>query len=162
MATFRTSAEVLPPDHPWIKASRRMDRPLGAALADVLTQTGGAYVATTPLTEEFRDFIRHVAELTSDKELLSIAGLRQAPVSLENCRELDPQTRVVMISRLDVSPAETPRWRRIPPGGIPTGPQSEFDRVLRGCRGAHIEEHARPDGRPWRYLGPAATSWRNA
>jgi hypothetical protein len=37
----------------------------------------------------------------------------------------DPQP-VVMISRLDVSPAETPRWRRIPPGGIPAGPQSEF------------------------------------
>jgi hypothetical protein len=84
MVTFRTSAEVLRPDHPWVKASRWMNRPLGAAVGDVLRQAGGAYVATTPLTEEFRDFIRQVAELTSDRELLSIAELRQAPVSLEN------------------------------------------------------------------------------
>jgi hypothetical protein len=28
-----------------------MNRPLGAALGDVLRQTGGAYEATTPLTE---------------------------------------------------------------------------------------------------------------
>jgi hypothetical protein len=39
----------------------------------------------------------------------------------------------------------------ITPGGIPAGPPSDFDRVLRGCRGAHIEEHVRPDGMPWRY-----------
>jgi len=44
-------------------------------------------------------------------------------VSLENCRHLDPQTRIVMFSRLDVSPAETPRWRRIPVGGIPATPR---------------------------------------
>jgi hypothetical protein len=70
--------------------------------------------------------MREVAELTADDELLRIAELPEVPVSLENCRRLDPQTRVVIFSRLDVSPAETPRWRRIPSGGIPPrrGPTS--------------------------------------
>lgn len=156
MATFRTSAEVLTPDHPWMKLGRIANQPLGAVLADLLRQTGGAYKTTTPLTEKFRGYIREIAELTSDDELLRIAELPEVPVSLENCRQLDPQTRVVIISRLDVSPAETPRWRRIPPGGIPATPRSDLDHVLRGCRGAHIEEHALPDGRHWRRIGPAA------
>jgi hypothetical protein len=95
-----------------------------------------------------------VAELTSDQELLRIAELPEVPVSLENCRDLDPQTRVALFSRLDVSPAETPRWRRIPPGGIPATPRSDLDRMLRGCRGARVEEHALADGRHWRHMGP--------
>jgi hypothetical protein len=156
MATFRTSAEVLMPDHPWMKLGRRANQPLGAVLADLLRQTGGAYQTTTPLTEKFRGYIREIAELTSDDELLRIAELPEVPVSLENCRQLDPQTRVVIISRLDISPAETPRWRRIPPGGIPATPRSDLDHFLRACRGAHIEEHALPDGRHWRRIGPAA------
>jgi hypothetical protein len=155
MATFRTSAEVLTPDHPWMKLGRRTNRVLGVVLADVLRQTGGAYQTTTPLTETFRGYLREVAELTSDDELLRIAELREVPVSLENCRELDPQTRVVMLCRLDVSPAETPRWRRIPPGGILPAPRSDVGRLLRGCRGAHIEEHALADGRHWRLIRPA-------
>jgi hypothetical protein len=128
----------------------------GIVLADLLSQTGGAYETTTPLTEQFRGYIREVAELTADDELLRIAELSEVPVSLENFRKVDPQTRVVMFSRLDVSPAETPRWRRIPPGGIPAQPRSDVDRVLRRCRGARIEEHALPDGRHWHYIGPAA------
>jgi hypothetical protein len=156
MATFRTSAEVLRPDHPWMKLSRRMNRPLGAVLADLLRQTGGAYVTTAPLTEKFRGYLREVAELTSDEELLRIAELPEVPVSLENCRQLDPQTRVVIISRLDVSPAETPRWRRIPPAGIRTTPRSDVGDLLRRCRGARIEEHALADGRHWHRIGPAA------
>ena len=129
----------------------------GVVLADVLSRTGGVYETTTPLTEKFRDDIRVVAELTSDDELLRIAELPEVPVSLENCRQLDLQTRIVMFCRLDVSPAETPRWRRIPPGGIPTTPRSDLDRLLRGCRGARVEEHALPDGRLyWRHIGPAA------
>jgi hypothetical protein len=156
MATFRTSAEVLSPDHPWMKVGRRTNRFPGVVLADLLRQTGGAYQTTTPLTGKFRGYIREVAELTSDDELLRIAELSEVPVSLENCRQLDPQTRVVMISRLDVSPAETPRWRRIPPAGIPTRPRSEVDELLRRCRGARMEEHTLADGRHWHHIGPAA------
>jgi hypothetical protein len=158
MARFSTYAEVLSPDHPLMKLARRMggtNRPPGAVLADVLRRTGGAYETTTPLTETFRGYIREVADLTSDDELRRIAELPEAPVSLENCRGLDPQTRVVMFCRLDVSPAETPRWRRIPPGGIPATPRSDLDRVLRNCRGARVEEHALADGRHWRHIGSA-------
>ena len=158
MATFSTYAEVLRPDHVMMKMYRagvEKQHP-GVVLADLLRQTGGAYETTTPLTERFRGYIREVAELTADDELLRIAELSQVPVSLENCRQVDTETRVVMISRLDVSPAETPRWRRIPPGGIPAPPRSDVDRVLRRCRGARIEEHALPDGRHWHHIGPAA------
>jgi hypothetical protein len=155
MATFSTYAEVLTPDHPLMKLGRRTNRPPGVVLADVLRQTGGAYATTTPLTENFRGYIREIAELTSDGELLKIAELPEVPVSLENCRQLDPQTRVVMLCRLYVSPAETPRWRRIPPGGITTTPRSDLDSVLRRCRGARVEEHALRDGRHWRHIGPA-------
>jgi hypothetical protein len=158
MARFSTYAEVLMPDHPLMKLARRMwrtNRPPGVVLADVLRQTGGVYETTTPLTETFRGHIREVAELTSDDDLLRIAELPEVPVSLENCRQLDPQTRIAMFSRLDVTPAETPRWRRIPPSGIPTTPRSDLDRILRKCRGARVEEHALPDGRHWRHMGPA-------
>ena len=92
-------------------------RPPGVVLANVVRQTGGAYETTTSLTEKFRHYIREVAELTSDDELLRIAELPEVPVSLEVRRQLDPQTRVVMFCRLNVSPAETPRWRRILPAG---------------------------------------------
>ncbi len=158
MATFRTYAEVLRPDHPLTKPGLATvgGGPPGVVLADVLRRTGGVYETTTPLTEKFRGYIHEVAELTSDDELQRIAELPEVPVSLENCRQLDPQTRIAMFSRLDVSPAETPRWRRIPLGGIPTTPQSDVDRLLRRCRGARIEEHALPDGRHWHHIGPAA------
>jgi hypothetical protein len=158
MATFSTYAEVLMDDHPLMKLAQRMwrtNRPPGVVLADVLRQTGGAYETAIPLTETFRGYIREVAELTSDDDLRRIAELPEVTVSLENCRQLDPQSRVVMFSRLDVSPAETPRWRRIPHGGIPTTPRSDLDHVLRSCRGARVEEHALPDGRHWRHIGPA-------
>ena len=51
------------------------------------------------MTGKFRDCIRAVAKLTSDDELLRIAELPEVPVSLEKCRQLDPQTRVVMACR---------------------------------------------------------------
>ena len=144
MAAFRTSAEVLAPDHP-----------LGFVLADVLRQTGGENHTTTPRSGKFRECNRVVAKLTSDDELLRIAELPEVPVPLENCRQLDPQTRVVMVCRLDVSPAETPRWRRNPPAGIPPWPRGE-PRILDMCRGARIEEHALPDGWSFLRMGPAA------
>jgi hypothetical protein len=157
MATFSTYAEVLTPDHPLMKPGRAVagGGPPGIVLADILRRTGGAHETTTPLTEEFRGYIRAAAELTSDDELLRIAELPEVPVSLENCRQLGPQTRIAMFCRLDVSPAETPRWRRIPPGGIPATPRSGIDGFLRAGLGARIEEHALPDGRFWRYVGPA-------
>src|ERR1035438_5304024 len=140
MATFRTYAEVLGPDHPLMKNKARntswsssryrsaeieqaMRAEPGVVLGDVLRQTGSAYETTTRLTPKFREDIREVAELTADDELLRIAELPEVPVSLENCRHLDPQTRIVMFSRLDVSPAEPPRWRRIPVGGTPATPR---------------------------------------
>jgi hypothetical protein len=64
------------------------------------------------LTDKFRDDIRAAAELTCDDQLLAVAGLAEVPVSLEHCRQLDPQTRIAMFCRLDIGPAETPRWRR--------------------------------------------------
>jgi hypothetical protein len=115
MATFRTYAEVLSPDDPMMKNYKAASawrpsryRPAGieqdmraepgVVLGDVLRQTGGD--------------IREIAELTSDDRLLSIAELPEAPVSLEHLRHVDPQTRMVVGYRLDVSPAESPRLRR--------------------------------------------------
>jgi hypothetical protein len=69
------------------------DHPLGFVLADVLRQTGGAHQTTTPMSGKFDDCIRAVAKLTSDDELLRIAELPEVPVPLENCRQLDRQTR---------------------------------------------------------------------
>jgi hypothetical protein len=125
-------------------------------LADVLRQTGGAYATTAPTSAKLRVCIRAAASLTSDDELLRIAELPEVPVSLENCRQLDPQTRIVMVSRLDVSPAETPRWRRIQPNDIPAWPR-DVPRVLDGRRGARIEERViLPDGFSLLRVGPAA------
>jgi hypothetical protein len=156
MATFSTSAEVLTPVENPLKRGQGKVLPLGFVLADVLRQAGGAYqTTTTPMSGKFRDCIRVVAQLTSDDELLRIAELPEVPVSLENCRQLDPQTRFVTVCRLDVSPAETPRWRRIPPTGAPSWPRGEA-KVLDMCQGAHIEERAFPNGRSLLHIAPAA------
>lgn len=143
-------------DHPVMKLYWKTSRPPGVVLADVLSQTGGAYETTTSLSAQFRDDIRAVAELTADDELRRIAELPEVPVPLENCRQLEPQTRIALFCCLNVSPAETPRWRRVPPAGRPTTPRSDLDRLLRGVRGAHVEELALRDGRYWRHIGPAA------
>jgi hypothetical protein len=118
-----TFAEVLAPDDPFLKRGQEKGFTAGFVLADVLRQTGGAYQTSAPMSEKFRVCIRAVARRTSDDELLHIADLPDVPVSLENCRELDPQTHFVMICRLDVSPTETPRWRRIQPDGISAWPR---------------------------------------
>ena len=128
MATFRTYAEVLRPDHPLMKKQGRdhwspsryrsaeieqdMRAEPGVVLADVLQRTGGAYETTTWLTPKFREDIREIAELTSDDELLRIAEFPEVPVSLEHFRDVDPQTRILVGYRLDVTPAESPRLRR--------------------------------------------------
>ena len=129
MATFRTYAEVLRPDHPMMKnyqaaITRRPSRyrsaeieqamraEPGVAFGDMLQRTGGVYETTTGLTPKFREDIRAIAELASDAELLRIAELPEVPVSLEHLRHVDPQTRIVVGYRLDVSPAESPRLCR--------------------------------------------------
>jgi hypothetical protein len=107
------------------------------------------------MSGRFRDCIRTVAMLTSDDELLRIAELPEVPVPLENCRQLDPQTRIVMVCRLDVSPAETPRWRRVPPAGLLAWPRGE-PRILDICRGARVEKRTLPGGVSSLRMGPAA------
>jgi hypothetical protein len=129
MATFRTYAEILGPDHPMMKIYKAastwrpsrsrpadIEQPMraepGVVLGDVLRQTGGAYETTTRLMPKFREDIREIAKLTSDDELLRIAELPEVPESLEHLRHVDPRTRIVVGYRLDVTPAESPRLRR--------------------------------------------------
>ena len=64
------------------------------------------------MTPKFREDIREIAELTSDDQLRRIAELTEVPVSLEHLHHLDPQTRILIGYRLDVTPAESPRLRR--------------------------------------------------
>jgi hypothetical protein len=129
MATFRTYAEALRPDHPLMKIhkaaltwrssryrpaeiERDMRAEPGVVLGDVLQRTGGVYETTTRMTPKFREDIREIAELTSDDRLLRIAELAEVPVSLEHLRHVDPQTRILVGYRLDVTSAESPRLRR--------------------------------------------------
>jgi hypothetical protein len=129
VATFRAYAEVLRPDHPMMKnynaaitwrpsryrpaeIEQDMRAEPGVVLGDVLQRTGGAYETTTRLTPDSREDIREIAELTSDNQLLRIAQSPEVPVSLEHLRHVDPNTRIVIGYRLDVTPAESPRLRR--------------------------------------------------
>ena len=146
MATFRTYAEALKPDHPLVKIhkaaltwrpsryrpaeiERDMRAEPGVVLADVLQRSGGVYETTTRLTPKFREDIREIAELTSDVRLLEVAELDEVPVSLEHLRQVDPQTRILIGYRLDVTPAESLRLRRrlaLPPDPMTT---LHFDEV---------------------------------
>ena len=136
MATFRTYAEVLRPDHPLMKLYKaritwrpsryrpaKLEQDMraepGVVLGDVLQRTGGVYETTTRLTPKFREDLREIAELTSDDQLRRIAELSEVPVSLEHFRHVDPQNRILVGYRLDVTAAESPRLRRrlaLPPG----------------------------------------------
>jgi hypothetical protein len=158
VASFTTYAEVLGPDHSLMMMYRKGITKVapGDVLENVLRRTGGAYETTTPLSAKHRADIREVAELTSDEQLLRIAELPEVPVSLEHFRQLDPQTRIVIGSRLDISPAETPRWLTVWEAARYTALRSEGGRLLRAGRGARIEENALPDGTFRRYVGPAA------
>ena len=129
MATFRTYAEALRPDHPLVKIrkaaltwrpsryrpaeiERVMRAEPGVVLEDLLQRTGGVYETTTRMTAKFREDIREIAELASDGQLLRIAELAEVPVSLEHLRQVDRQTRILIGYRLDITPAESPRLRR--------------------------------------------------
>jgi hypothetical protein len=156
MATFRTYAEALRPDHPLMKIHKaaltwrpsrhrpaEIDRDMraepGVVLADVLQRTGGVYETTTRLTPKFREDIREIAELTSDGRLLGVAELAEVPVWLEHLRHADPRTRILIDYRLDVTPAESPRLcRRL---ALPPDPAITL----------HVDEVPFPDtpGRFW-------------
>jgi hypothetical protein len=157
MATFGTYAEVLRPDHPLMKIhkaaltwrpSRYRSAEIehdtraepGVVLGDVLQRTGGVYETTTSMTPKFREDIREIAELTSDDELLRVSELPEVPVSLEHLRHVDPQTRILVGYRLDVTPAESPRLRRRL--ALPPDP-----RIM-----LHLDEVVFPDT-PGRYWG---------
>lgn len=129
MATFRTYAEVLSPDHPMMKNYQRaitwrpsryrpagveqyMRAEPGVVLGDLLQRTGGVYETTTALTPKSRDDIREIAELASDDQLHAVSELSEVPVSLEHLRHVDPRTRIIVGYRLDVTTAESPRLRR--------------------------------------------------
>ena len=129
MATFRTYAEVLRPDHPLMKIHKAaltwrpsryrpadieqdMRAEPGVVLGDVLRRAGGVYETTTRLTPKFREDIREIAELTSDDQLFRVSELPEVPVSLEHLRDVDPQIRILVGYRLDVTPAESARLRR--------------------------------------------------
>jgi hypothetical protein len=104
MAIFRVSAKVLEPGDPVMRiyeaGLRTCPGQPGLVLAEVLRRTGGVYETTTPLSPQFRDDIREVAELTSDPELLAIADLSEVPVPLGHLRGLDPQTRIIIRTEL--------------------------------------------------------------
>ncbi|HEX3963827.1 MAG TPA: hypothetical protein VHZ96_01590 [Frankiaceae bacterium] len=170
MATFRTYADVLRPDHPLTKIHQAatMWRPSryrpaeieqalrtepGVVLGDVLRRTGGAYETTTRLVPKFRDDIREIAALASDDELLRIAELPGVPVSLEHLRHMDPRTRIIVGYRLDVTAAESPRLRgrlALPPD---PGITLHFDEVVMpgtsdrfwGAMSFDTNGHDRPD-----------------
>jgi hypothetical protein len=112
MATFRTYAEVLRPDHPMMKnykasstwrpsahrpaeIDQAMRAEPGVVLGDALQRTDGAYETTTRLMPKFREDIREIAELTSDDQLLRIAELPEVPVSLasSSCGSANPHSR---------------------------------------------------------------------
>jgi hypothetical protein len=64
VATFRTYAEVLRPDHVQVKAYEAglTCRPPGLVLANVLARNGGVYETTLPFTPGMRSELRDVAE----------------------------------------------------------------------------------------------------
>ncbi len=113
MATFRAYAKVVEPEDPTVRiyeaGLRACPGEPGMPLAEVLRRSGGVYQTTTPLVPHMRDYIREVAELTSDAELLKIAELTEVPVSLEHLRGLDPQTRIIIRSELSYESDEVSR-----------------------------------------------------
>jgi hypothetical protein len=94
--------------------------PPGLILADILQRTGGVYETTLPLDPRMRDDLREVAELTSDEDLRRIADLSEVPVPLGHLRHLDPQTRIVVGTRLDYTDQER-QWLSHRPGRADTG-----------------------------------------
>jgi hypothetical protein len=112
MKNYTRAAKARPSRYRPAEIEQAMRAEPGVVLGDVLQRTGGVYETTTRLTPKSREDIREIAELTSDDELLAVSQLPEVPVSLEHLRQVDPQTRIVVGYRLDVTPAESPRLRR--------------------------------------------------
>src|SRR5258708_32318268 len=114
MGRFTTYAEILTSDHAQMKAYAAgiQKNHSGLFLQGILERSGGAYETTIHISEKSREAIRKVAELTSDKKLLSVANLSEVKVSLEHLRHADPQTtRIVLGWRLDYTAEESERLR---------------------------------------------------
>src|SRR2546421_6006486 len=108
MKNYTRAAKARPSRYRPAEIEQAMRAEPGVVLGDVLQRTGGVYETTTRLTPKSREDIREIAELTSDDELLAVSELPEVPVSLEHLRQADPQTRIVVGYRFDVTPAEKP------------------------------------------------------
>jgi hypothetical protein len=126
MAKFTVYAEVLTPEHLQMKAfaSGVKKKLPGQTLREILQRTGGVYETKAYFTPDFREHVRQVAELTSDDHLRVIAGLPDVPVSLEHLRGVDPETRIVVGSRLVYEPGESERLGLAEAG--PPDPRTTF------------------------------------
>lgn len=111
VATIRTFAEVLRPDHVQVKAYEAglTCGPPGLVLADILQRSGGVWETTVPVSPQMREDLQELAELTSDKQLRKMAELSEVRVPLRHLRHLDTQTRIVLGFRLDYTDAERQR-----------------------------------------------------
>ena len=123
MATFRTYAEVLRPDHPQVAAHKTglTCRPPGTVLGEILERTG-VYETTLPLAPQMREDMRELAGFSSDERLGQLADVGEVTVSLEHLRHLDLATRIVVGARIDYTPEES-EWlsrMREPEPGIAT------------------------------------------
>jgi hypothetical protein len=130
MKNYARAAKARPSRYRPAEIEQAMRAEPGVVLGDVLQRSGGVYETTTRLTPKSREDIREIAELASDDELLAVSQLPEVPVSLEHLRQADPQTRIVVGYRLDVSPSESPRLRRrlaLPPD---PGITLHFDEVV--------------------------------
>jgi hypothetical protein len=110
MASLTTYAELLTDDSLAVqsfKAGIRKNQP-GMLLADVLRVSSGAYEARIDFPPPIRDEIKHIAKVTANAELASIADRGSVIVSLEQFRGADPATtRITFGYRLDVQPGES-------------------------------------------------------
>jgi hypothetical protein len=111
MANFSVYAEVLTPEHNQMKAYAAgvKKNPPGVTLQSVLERSGGAYEAQLDFTPEFREQIRQVGRLTSDKKLLAIADQDKVVIPLHHLRGIDPQTLIILGYRLTYGPGESER-----------------------------------------------------
>lgn len=109
MDRFSTYAEVLTPDHVTWKAYIAGIRktPPGVLLKEILKRTGGVYENKLELTENFREQVRKLAQLTGDKELRELAKLPAVTISLEHLRDVDPETRIVCGYQLNYTQEES-------------------------------------------------------
>lgn len=108
MAKFTTYAEVLTPDHTFMKAyNAGIGKLPGNLLGNVLESSGGAYELLVEFPPRFREAIRQVAELTSDSQLLALADRAEVKVSLDHLRGLPLDTRIVAGVGISYEPGES-------------------------------------------------------